>query len=187
MPGKKNGEEALTASNSGRSPKASAARPASETASDTFKPLSLTTLDGKKKTLKDFSNKVTLVSFFFPRCPYCNVELPLIQKIYDKYKDRGLSAVWVNILPDEVGLIAGWQMAKSLTVPVLNGGSQESLQRDYHIDATPTTYLLDESGRVLFREDGYKPGDEKTIEAKIEAALNVVAAAPTSASLPPCP
>jgi cytochrome oxidase Cu insertion factor (SCO1/SenC/PrrC family) len=174
LPGKKAAAEELTQSNSGRLVKGNAAKPVSQTASDNFKPFSLTTLDGKKKTLKDFSNKVTLVSFFFPRCPYCNVELPQIQKIYDKYKDRGLSAVWVNILPDEVGLIAGWQMAKNLTVPVLIGGSQESLQRDYGVDTTPTTYLLDENGRVLFREDGYKPGDEKVLEAKIEAALNVV-------------
>ncbi|SPF54794.1 conserved hypothetical protein [Candidatus Sulfopaludibacter sp. SbA4] len=177
MPGKKNPAEPLAQSNSSRLPGAS----------DTFKPFTLRTLDGKKKTLKDFSNKVTLVSFFFPRCPYCNVELPLIQKIYDKYKDKGLSAVWVNILPEEVGLIAGWQVAKNLTVPVLIGGSQESLQRDYHINSTPSTYLLDENGRVLFRADGYQPGDEKTLEARIEAALNVVPAGPASASLPPCP
>jgi hypothetical protein len=95
--------------------------------------------------------------------------------------------VWVNILPEEVGLIAGWQMAKRLTVPVLIGASQESLQRDYDINSTPSTYLLDENGSVLFHEDGYKPGDEKTLEAKIEAGLNVLPAGPASASLPPCP
>ena len=196
MPGRKNSFEKLTESNSSRSPRANASRPlvtgalpegSFQTASDTFQPFSLKTLDGKKKTLQDFSNKVTLVSFFFPRCPYCNVELPEIQKIYDKYKERGLSAVWVNILPEEAGLIACWQMAKNLTIPVLVGGTQESLQRDYHVNSTPSTYLLDENGRVLFHQDGYKPGDEKTLEAKIETALNVVPAGPASASLPPCP
>ena len=95
--------------------------------------------------------------------------------------------MWINILPEEVGLIAGWQMAKNLTVPVLIGASQESLQRDYHIESTPLSYLLDENGGVLFRADGYKPGDEKTLEAKIEAALHIVASASPSASLPPCP
>jgi hypothetical protein len=87
-------------------------------------------------------------------------------------------------VPEEAGLIAGWQMAKNLTVPVLIGGGQESLQRDYHINSTPSTYLLDENGRVLFREDGYTPGDEKTLEAKIEAALNIVPTGPASAPIP---
>lgn len=157
-------------------------------AHDTFKPFALKTLDGQKKTLQDFSNKVTLVSFFFPRCPFCNVELPEIQKIYDKYKDKGLSAVWINILPEEGGLIAGWQMAKNLAVPVLIGASQASLQKDYAIESTPTTYVLDQAGRVLFYAEGYKAGDEKTLESKIEAVLNPVPAAPpVTAALPPCP
>jgi cytochrome oxidase Cu insertion factor (SCO1/SenC/PrrC family) len=143
---------------------------------DGFKPFALKTLDGQKKTLRDFANRLTLVTFFFPRCPYCNVELPEIQKIYDRYKDRGLSAVWINILPEETNLVAGWEVAKNLTVPVLVGGSQEALQRDYGIQATPATYLLDEHGRVVFHQDGYKPGDEETLEAKIAAVLNEAAA-----------
>jgi len=182
MPQKKDAGEALTQNSASRLP-----RP-SQTASENFKPFSLKTLDGTRKTLKDFSNKVTLVSFFFPRCPYCNVELPEIQKMYDKYKDKGLSAVWVNILPEENGLIAGWQVAKNLNVPVLIGASQESLQKDYNITSTPSTFMLDENGRVLFHEEGYKPGDEKTLEARIAAALKIEPASPpVTSALPPCP
>jgi protein-disulfide isomerase len=131
------------------------------------------TLDGTDKTLQDFANKVTLVSFFFPKCPSCNVELPEEQKIYDKYKDKGLSMVWINILPDEEELVAGWEIKRHLTVPVLVGASQDSLERDYRVTATPTNYLLGEKGEVIFRQAGYKLGDEKTLEAKIAQALNV--------------
>jgi thiol-disulfide isomerase/thioredoxin len=158
-----------------------------ESGTGTFKPFTLKTMDGKKRTLQDFANKLTLVNFFFPRCPFCNVELPEIQKIYDKYKGKGLSVVWINILPDEVGLIAGWQMAKNLTVPVLIGGSQDALQRDYRIESTPSTYLLGEHGEVLFHKDGYAPGDENILEAKIAAALNAVSGTPNLAPAPACP
>jgi len=95
--------------------------------------------------------------------------------------------VWINILPDEERLIAGWQIAKNLTVPVLVGGSQDALQRDYHIESTPTTYLLGENGQVLFHKDGYTPGDERTLESQIEAALKGVALAPGSTEPAPCP
>jgi hypothetical protein len=101
------------------------------------------------------------------------VELPEIQKIYDRYKDKGLPVVWINILPEEANLIPGWQMAKHLNVPVLVGASQDSLQRDYRISATPSTYLLGEQGQVLLHVDGYKAGDEKVLEDKIAAMLNV--------------
>lgn len=184
MPGRKNRAEEAALPTS-RVPVGTGG--ADSQAAETFKPFVLKTLDGKKKTLKDFANKVTLVNFFFPRCPYCNVELPEIQKIYDKYKDQGLSAVWINILPEENNLIAGWEMAKNLTVPVLIGGTQEALQRDYHINSTPATFLLDENGTVLFHQDGYKAGDEKALEARIEATLHGTAAAPATASIPECP
>jgi peroxiredoxin len=190
IPGRRSAAD-LALRNSAGAAKADAAQAglpedAAHAASDSFKPFSLKTLDGQKKTLRDFANKVTLVSFFYPRCPYCNVELPQIQKIYDKYKDKGLSAVWINILPEEENLIAGWQMAKELNVPVLVGATQASLQRDYRIESTPTTFLLDQRGRVLFHENGYAPGDEKALESKIESVLDASPANPAPTSIPPC-
>jgi cytochrome oxidase Cu insertion factor (SCO1/SenC/PrrC family) len=154
---------------------------------DAFKSFTLKTVDGQKKTLRDYSNKLTLVTFFYPRCPYCNIELPEIQKIYDRYKASGLSAVWINILPEETALVPGWQVAKKLTVPVLVGGSQDGFQRDYGIESTPTSYLLDANGRVVFRAEGYKPGDEKLLDEKIGGFLGVPAATATSSALPLCP
>lgn len=195
MPGKKSTAEGLAQSNpvaamqpggSHGAVSAAGSSAVSQVNSDNFKPFSMKTLDGKNKTLRDFSNKLTLVSFFYPRCPYCNAELPEIQKMYDRYKDKGLSAVWINILPEETNLIAGWQMAKNLTVPVLIGASQDSLQRDYRIESTPTTYLLDERGRVVYHAEGYKAGDETVLESKIAGALDVAPVASQTETLPAC-
>jgi peroxiredoxin len=138
-----------------------------------FKPFTLKTMDGSKKTLQDYSNKVTLVSFFFPRCPYCNVELPEVQKLHEKYKDKGLSTVWINIVPEEESLIRGWQAEHNFNVPVLVGGTQDGLMKDYRLTSTPTTYLLSEKGEVLFKESGYKKGDEKILDLRISQALNL--------------
>jgi thiol-disulfide isomerase/thioredoxin len=165
LPKKRGGEEAISHTVVPHSSGAPAA--------DNFKPFKLKTLDGTDKTLQDFANKVTLVSFFFPKCPSCNAELPEEQKIYDKYKDKGLSMVWINILPDEEELVAGWEIKRHLNVPVLVGASQDSLEKDYHVTATPTNFLLGEKGEVLLRQNGYKLGDEKTLEARIAQALNI--------------
>ena len=53
------------------------------------------------------------------------------------------------------------------------GASQDSLQRDYRLKATPTHYLLGEKGEVLLYQNGYKPGDEKALERNIAEALNI--------------
>ena len=92
-----------------------------------------------------------------------------MQKIYDSYKDRGLSMVWINIVPDEKKLIAGWKDSHGYTVPVLLGG--RSAQNDYKLTETPTHYLLDAKGNVLSKHVGYKTGDEKTLDEEIQKAL----------------
>ena len=138
-----------------------------------FKPFKLKTLDGTKKTLADYTNKVTLVGFFFPQCQFCKISLPEVQKIYDKYKDQGLSVVWINVVPQEKKLIPNWMAEFKITAPVLVGASQASLMRDYDLKATPTHYLLGEKGEVLLYQNGYRPGDEKILEAKIVEALKI--------------
>jgi peroxiredoxin len=142
-------------------------------AAEKFKPFKLRTLDGTTKTLQDFANKVTLVAFYYPTCAYCNLALPEVLKIYDKYKDQGLSWVIINVKPEENKLIAGWQEKYHFNVPILIGASQDSLMDDYHLTMTPTHYLLGKKGEVLLHQNGYNRGDEKALEAKIAEALNV--------------
>ncbi len=142
-------------------------------AAEKFKPFKLKALDGTKKTLQDFINKTTLVAFYYPTCAYCNLALPEIVKIYDKYKDQGLSVVIINVKSEEEKLIPGWQTKYKLAIPVLIGASQDSLMDDYDLTMTPTHYLLGSKGEVLLHQNGYNRGDEKTIEKKIAEALNI--------------
>jgi peroxiredoxin len=142
-------------------------------APEQFKPFKLKTLDGTRKTLEDFENKATLVSFFYPKCPFCAAALPQMQGLYDKYKDKGLDAVWINVLPQENKLIPKWQTEKHFTVPVLIGASQDWLQDHYRIVSTPTEYLLGPHGEVLFYQSGYKAADVPILESKIKDALSI--------------
>ena len=138
-------------------------------AAESFRPFKLKALDGSQQSLPDVLGKATVVVFFFPTCQYCNAAFPEVQKIYDAYKDRGLSMVWINVVPDEEKLIAGWRAAHGYTVPVLLGG--RSVQNDYKLVMTPTHYLLDSRGKVLSKHAGYTAGDEKALERDIQQAL----------------
>ena len=141
-------------------------------AKDNFKPFALKALDGSPKTLKDYLDRVTLVTFFFPTCGYCNGEFPHLQKLYDKYKDRGFNLVSINILAEQNSMVPDWQHTHQYTFPVLIGAKLEALQRDYDIRATPTHFLLDAKGKVILKQTGYKAGDEKFLEETIEKSLS---------------
>ncbi len=41
----------------------------------------------------------------------------------------------------------------------------------YGVSATPTLYLVDEDGYILFRRYGYLPGEEARLQAKIDGLL----------------
>jgi cytochrome oxidase Cu insertion factor (SCO1/SenC/PrrC family) len=145
--------------------------PAVSVVGTNFKPFKLKTPDGAQKTLPDMLGKTTLVVFFYPTCPFCNVAAPDIQKIADTYRAQGLSVVYINILPEEAKLIKGWQTTHGYTSPVLTGASTASIQNDYDVTSTPTHYLLDAKGKVLAKHSGFQPGDEKGLEQEIKRAL----------------
>jgi hypothetical protein len=77
--------------------------------------------------------------------------------------------VWINAVPEEESLIAAWRSKHGYTVPILLGG--RSVQNDYRLTATPTHYLLDSQGNVLWKHGGYMPGDEKALERRIQLVL----------------
>jgi len=141
-------------------------------AAEKFKPFKLKTLDGTRKTLQDYPGKAVLVAFYYPTCAYCNLALPEVLKIVEKYKDQGLSVAIVNVKPEEEKLIPNWQEKYHFTIPVLVGASQDSLMDDYHLTMTPTHFLLGSKGELLFRQNGYNRGDEKVLDAKIAEVLN---------------
>ena len=41
----------------------------------------------------------------------------------------------------------------------------------YGVAATPTTYLVDEEGRIIWRRYGYLPGEEVRLREKVEGLL----------------
>jgi peroxiredoxin len=136
-----------------------------------LKPFTLKSLDGAQKTLPNVLGKATLLVFFYPTCPFCNVAAPEIQRLYDTYKAQGLSIVYINIAPDEEKLVPGWLDEHHYTVPVLVGARQADVQRDYAVEATPTHYLLDGRGLVLSKHSGYQAGDGIALEQEIRNAL----------------
>ena len=111
------------------------------------------------------------MSFFFPTCAFCNAEFPHLRTLVERYKSQGLSVVLINVVPGENKLIAGWLEKNQYDFPVLTGASQASLQRDYKLKSTPTHFLLDAAGNILYTRTGYKSGDDDAMEQQVQAAL----------------
>jgi len=56
-------------------------------------------------------------------------------------------------------------------IPAAFDPGQEISARAYGVIATPTNYLLDQQGRIVWRHYGYKRGDEADVRREIADVL----------------
>ena len=75
--------------------------------------------------------------------------MPAIEKVYEKYKDRGLEVVSVNIENDAVRASSFAAAFKPrLTFPLFVDGGPA--QAAFRVDAIPHLVLIDKDGRIAF-------------------------------------
>jgi peroxiredoxin len=62
---------------------------------------SLIDLEGKSQSLSQYRGKIVLVNFWATWCKPCTIEMPAMQKIYDKLRGKGFVVLAVNELEDD--------------------------------------------------------------------------------------
>jgi thiol-disulfide isomerase/thioredoxin len=121
----------------------------------------LVTPDGAKATLEELrrGKKGAIVDFFFVGCGPCRAQAPELQKVYAELRERGLQVIAVDA-GDAPHVVRGYVEKFSLTHPVLMGGEAKeepgNVFFNYHVKAYPTTYLVDESGKIVWQSVGYE-------------------------------
>ena len=115
---------------------------------------SLQDMDGEDYRLSDFRGKVVLLNFWATWCPPCRREMPSMQRLYLKYRARGLAVVAVNQWedPDLVFEFAG-RLSLEPTFPILFD-RESRIAEQFDVKGLPTTYLLDRDGSIRFRAIG---------------------------------
>ena len=131
---------------------------------------------GKTHKLSDYKGKVVFLNFWATWCPPCKMEMPDIQKKYEKYEKQGektevvvLSVVAPNTQDEkDVEGIKAFLEENGYTYPVLmdDGGYTFGA---YRISSLPTTFMIDKEGNVF----GYVQGGltQEAMESIIEQTI----------------
>jgi peroxiredoxin len=129
---------------------------------------SLKDLDGKRVALSDLLGKgPILIDFWATWCKPCIKELPHLNDLYEKYKDRGFLLVAISEdSPRSLSKVKSFIASKKYEFLVLLDDNN-AVQRKFNFRALPYTVLLDEDGHVIHARMGYRPGDEKVLEEKL--------------------
>jgi peroxiredoxin len=132
---------------------------------------SLKNFEGNPVTLSSLRGKVVVLSFWFPACAPCRLELPLMQKVYDAYKPRGVEFLALEMTGDDGGA-RRFFAEKGITFQSLSG-SWQSEGAAYGVDSAPTTIVVDGQGRILFRHVGFNAREGIVpLEVMLEEALS---------------
>jgi peroxiredoxin len=114
-----------------------------------------TLLDGTRFNLAAWRGKVVVVNFWGSWCAECRDEAQALQQVYADDKARGVEFLGVDIR-DDVPSALDYQRHYGITYPSLNDPANLVALRFRGIppNATPTTLVLDRSGRVAARQNG---------------------------------
>lgn len=108
------------------------------------------TLEDLKRSavsLRDFEGKVIFLNFWATWCPPCRIEMPAMEKLWQKFKDEDFVILAVD-LREAREKVSSFIKENGYTFPVLLD-SRGAVANIYGITAIPTTYLLDPRGRIV--------------------------------------
>ncbi len=133
--------------------------------------LTLNTIDGQKWSLYDNRGRVVLINFWATWCEPCRTETPILVKLGDEFKPRGLTIVGIALDKDGVAVIKKFAAEYKIDYPILLPVPGSALSR---IDPVPTTLLIDTEGRLAKKYVGAMPEELlRTDVEKLTKELNV--------------
>lgn len=108
----------------------------------------------------DYRGNVLVVNFWYAACGPCIVEAPFLEKVWQDYQSKGVAFLGVNIY-DQPATALSFAKDNGVTYPsvidVNDGKVKLAFAQVTPIQATPTTLVLDRSGRVAARVIGQLP------------------------------
>jgi thiol-disulfide isomerase/thioredoxin len=128
-------------------------------------------IDGKQFSLKNYRGKVVLLNFWATWCPPCRREMPSLERLHEKLKDKDFVVLALNQMEDgdRVFTFSG-DLGIDLTFPILFD-QDSGVSRAYGVMGLPTTFLIDKKGNERFRAIGGREFDHPEVEKQIQQLM----------------
>ena len=132
---------------------------------------SLPDLQGKEISLSSLKDKVVLLTFWSIWCHPCREEMPMMESLYKKYREKGLEVVGVNIDRESVESIRDFLKKNQLSFPVVQDREKKAMKA-YSAHFMPTAFVIGHGGIVADKKVGIynwmSPESQKFIEGLLK-------------------
>ena len=130
----------------------------------------LAALDGTTFELESVidDGDLVLLNFWATWCGPCRLEIPILDNLYERYRDKGLRVLAIDV-EEEKATVEAYLREGPVSFPVLLD-SDGAVAKRYRIDAFPTTLLVDSDGEIVEVLEGLDPYLGYRIEMHLESA-----------------
>lgn len=118
-------------------------------------------LTGGAVKLSNYRGKVVFINFWATWCATCKVEMPSMEKLYQRFKDRGFEMLTISVDKDR-SLIEPFVKEYALTFPILLDPDSQVAKRKYKTTGVPETFIVNREGIIVHKAIG--PRDWATEE-----------------------
>jgi cytochrome c biogenesis protein CcmG, thiol:disulfide interchange protein DsbE len=117
----------------------------------------------------EYRGHIVWLDFWASWCGPCRQSFPFMQRLQQRYADKGLMVVAVNVdheRKEADRFLSGF--SHDFTVRYDAAGT---LPASMNVKVMPTSFLLDSAGNIVATHVGFRATDEKLYAAEVEALL----------------
>jgi peroxiredoxin/YHS domain-containing protein len=129
--------------------------------------LKLRKLDGSGASLSDYKGKVVLVDWWATWCVPCVAAMPDVQKLHDKYAEKGFTAIGISIDEEGAKKVKPFIEKRKFSYPILLDDSGQ--WKIWGVRAIPAMFLVNKEGQIVKQWTGKL--DKKEIEKAVTELL----------------
>lgn len=125
--------------------------------------------DGKWYKLSDMRGKVVVINFWATWCPPCRYEMPALERLWKKVKNKNIIILGLNV-GEDADTIFEFTGTYPMSFPIPMDIDGKVIEQ-YPIKGLPTTYVINPQGMVTHRAVGSREWDEEWMIKKLESLL----------------
>ena len=130
---------------------------------------SLKLVDGRTVTLGALKGSVIFLNFWATWCPPCREEMPSMEILYRRFRDKGLELIAVDIMEGDKA-VSAFLSDNNLSFPAALDSNGRVSNR-YGIQAIPATFIIDRDGKIILYTVGGRNWNTPAIIAAFEELL----------------
>ncbi|MEM6687112.1 MAG: TlpA disulfide reductase family protein [Bacteroidota bacterium] len=121
---------------------------------------------GKTVNFQEMEGEIILVNFWATWCPPCVAEMPSLHNLYVDYKDE---IQFVFVANDTMEKVTAYLQKNGFDVPVYY--SKENEPAELESSSIPTTFLIDDQGKIVMKEVGAYNWNSTNVREQIDELL----------------